>query len=90
MVLSRRKFIQLVSAATAAGLIPELAQAASSALPKLYNAPMQGNVRLLHFTDAHGQIEPVYFREPNVNLGVGDAYGRAPHVVGRIFLKRWV
>ena len=87
MILSRRKFIQLVSAATAAGLIPQLAQAASRALPKLYNAPMQGNVRLLHFTDAHGQIEPVYFREPNVNLGVGDAFGRAPHVVGKDFLK---
>ncbi|MBL7000836.1 MAG: thiosulfohydrolase SoxB, partial [Gammaproteobacteria bacterium] len=87
MKLSRRQFIQLISAASAAGLFPEFAQAAAVTLPRLYDAPMQGNVRLLHFTDAHGQIEPVYFREPNVNLGVGDAFGRAPHLVGESFLK---
>ena len=88
MKLSRRQFIQLISAASAAGVFPELAQAAEVSLPSLYDAPMQGNVRLLHFTDAHGQIEPVYFREPNVNLGVGDAFGRAPHLVGKSFLKQ--
>ena len=47
---------------------------------------MKGTARLLHFTDVHGQILPTYFREPNVNLGVGDAYGRPPHVVGNRFL----
>lgn len=87
MMISRRKFMQFISAAAAAGLIPKPAQAALKSLPKLYDVPMKGTVRLLHFTDAHGQIEPVYFREPNVNLGVGGAYGRAPHVVGKAFLK---
>ena len=38
-----------------------------------YDLPIQGNVRILHTTDFHGQLQPVYFREPNVNLGVGDA-----------------
>ena len=48
---------------------------------------MNGNARILHITDVHGQLLPVYFREPNVNLGVGDAYGRPPHVVGKGLLK---
>ncbi len=52
-----------------------------------YDLPMQGNVRILHTTDFHGQLQPVYFREPNVNLGVGDAYGRPPHLVGNKLLK---
>ncbi|MGB5606711.1 MAG: metallophosphoesterase, partial [Gammaproteobacteria bacterium] len=51
-----------------------------------YDLPMQGNARILHITDVHGQLNPVYFREPNVNLGVGDAYGRPPHIVGRKLL----
>ena len=47
---------------------------------------MKGSARLLHITDVHGQLNPVYFREPNVNLGVGDAYGRPPHLVGKKLL----
>ena len=52
-----------------------------------YDLPMQGNVRILHTTDWHGQLQPVYFREPNVNLGVGGAYGRPPHLVGKKLLE---
>ena len=44
---------------------------------------MDGDARILHVTDVHGQLLPVYFREPNVNLGIGDAYGRFPHIVGK-------
>ena len=43
-------------------------------------------MRILHITDVHGQLKPMYFREPNVNLGVGDAFGRPPHVVGNKLL----
>ncbi len=87
MIISRRRFMQLVSMAAASGLVPNTVLAKPKSLPKLYDVPMQGNARILHFTDVHGQILPIYFREPNVNLGVGDAYGRAPHVVGKGFLK---
>jgi len=48
-----------------------------------------GNVTLLHVADIHGQLMPVYFREPSVNLGVGEARGRPPHMMGRDFLKRF-
>jgi sulfur-oxidizing protein SoxB len=51
-----------------------------------YDLPMQGTARILHITDVHGQLKPVYFREPNVNLGVGDAFGRPPHLVGNKLL----
>jgi sulfur-oxidizing protein SoxB len=48
-----------------------------------------GNVTLLHVADIHGQLMPVYFREPTVNLGVGEAKGQPPHLTGRDFLRRF-
>ena len=48
-----------------------------------------GNVTLLHVTDIHGQLMPVYFREPSINLGVGAARGQPPHLTGKDFLKRF-
>ncbi len=48
-----------------------------------------GNVSLLHFTDSHAQLSPIYFREPSVNLGVGNAWGQPPHLVGEHLLKHF-
>jgi len=48
-----------------------------------------GNVTLLHVADIHGQLVPVYFREPSINLGVGEARGQPPHLTGTDFLKRF-
>lgn len=48
-----------------------------------------GNVTLLHVADIHGQLRPVYFREPSVNLGVGAARGQPPHLTGADFLRRF-
>ena len=48
-----------------------------------------GNVTLLHVADIHGQLVPVYFREPSINLGVGEAKGQPPHLTGADFLKRF-
>ena len=77
------------AAATAAkpAAKPAPATSASGAPAGFYDVPMKGSARLLHITDVHGQLNPVYFREPNVNLGVGDAYGRPPHIVGKKLLK---
>ena len=97
----RREFLKILgvgAAVASTGLIscsksdngaPAPASAPAGAADPLegfYDLPMQGNARILHITDVHGQLKPVYFREPNVNLGMGDAYGRPPHIVGRKFL----
>ena len=49
----------------------------------------KGQVTLLHITDLHGQLKPVYFRPPSENYGVGDFEGIPPHLVGNEFLKHF-
>jgi len=95
MTVSRRNFVKAVGVAGTASAVPALfplnaigKSAAKPDVKEFYSIPMKGNARILHITDVHGQLNPVYFREPNVNLGVGDAYGRPPHVVGKKLLKK--
>jgi len=89
--LNRREFLHLLAAGAAAGLPLDskeaLAQGSSGAT--LYDIPRFGNVSLLHFTDCHAQLLPSYYREPNANLGVGDARGRPPHLVGEALLRHF-
>jgi len=85
MSLNRREFIQLLSLAAAAGL-PLTGRSSSSDPAQIYDFPPFGNVSLLHFTDCHAQLLPLYFREPSANIGLGDAFGRVPHRVGSYFL----
>jgi len=92
MSLSRREFLQMLAAASAAGLGlgGNSARAArDTAAGKLYEVPPFGNVSLLHFTDCHAQLMPIYFREPNVNIGVGEARGKPPHLVGDALLRHF-
>ena len=56
---------------------------------QLYEIPAFGNVSLLHFTDSHAQLLPLYYREPSINLGVGPAEGQVPHLVGDALLKKF-
>jgi S-sulfosulfanyl-L-cysteine sulfohydrolase len=56
---------------------------------ELFKFDAIGNVTLLHVADIHGQLMPVYFREPSVNLGVGEARSSPPHITGRAFLNRF-
>ena len=46
-----------------------------------------GNVSIMHITDIHGQLKPLYFREPDINLGVGNVLGKPPHITGKEFLE---
>lgn len=55
----------------------------------LYDIPNFGNVNLLHFTDCHAQLLPIYYREPSINLGVGSAWGKVPHLVGTSLLDAY-
>ncbi|GAA6160623.1 thiosulfohydrolase SoxB [Ruegeria sp. HU-ET01832] len=48
-----------------------------------------GNISLIHVTDIHAQLKPIYFREPEINLGIGDARGQMPHVTGAAFRKAY-
>ena len=89
MTISRREFIRMMGMAGAAGMLPGSAFAASKRPSDLYEIPKFGNVCLMHMTDCHAQLNPIYFREPSVNLGVGRAFGKAPHLVGGAMLKHF-
>jgi sulfur-oxidizing protein SoxB len=84
MSLSRREFLQALAAAVAAGL-PLGSEAADDG--RFYDLPPFGSLSLLHFTDCHAQLLPVYFREPSTNLGVAGSMNRPPHIVGEALLK---
>lgn len=94
--LSRREFLQMLAVGAAAGLVsggktgPGFdAEAGEVNLENLYSVPPFGNVTLLHLTDSHAQLMPTYFREPNINIGIGKARGRPPHLVGEALLKHF-
>ncbi len=90
--MHRREFLEGLAVAALAGL--PLSRAAGQDLAKgagFYDAAIKpfGNVSLLHFTDCHAQLLPIHFREPNVNLGVGAAAGKPPHLVGEALLRHF-
>ena len=92
MLIHRRDFIQLTLAAlamtggTVAGLRHAVARQKITQDEILKFEP-KGQVTLIHVTDIHAQLRPIYFREPDVNIGVGEAMGLPPHLVGEDFLK---
>ncbi len=101
MNLSRREFIQMLAAASVAGFNltgcdrapdqfegPRGPQGAKDP-SNPYEIPPFGNVSVMHYTDAHAQLLPIYFREPSINLGIGSMKGKPPHLVGEAFLKKY-
>ncbi len=92
-MFSRREFLMAgaaLSAIAGSGLAGKWSRAAAQqALTEndLLDFESFGNVTLVHLTDLHAQLMPVYFREPSINIGVGEAAGLPPHVTGADFLK---
>ena len=89
MNLNRREFIRLMGLASAAGIFPVPGLAGSANGEKLYDMPAFGNARILHIADCHAQLNPVYFREPSINIGIGNSRGKAPHLVGKNLLDHF-
>ena len=89
---NRRDFLRYLAATgvlAGGGSLAWALQTAKTRLPTdYYQVPQRGNVRILHTADVHGQLNPVYFREPNINLGLGESYGRLPHLVGQALIDR--
>lgn len=87
--MNRREFLQMLAVAGAGGMLLTDHDQAAQQAQAMYDPPPFGNVHLLHITDCHAQLNPVYFREPSVNIGAGPQRGHAPHLVGEALLKRF-
>src|ERR1700736_2208972 len=87
MTIRRRDFLKLTGAAALSGGLLRIARSADN--PSVYDLERFGNGRILHITDTHAQLLPVFFREPSVNLAIGAMAGKPPHLVGRAFLDRF-
>ena len=90
-MISRREFLQVGMAASAIvgasglGQSGRLAAQYKMTQDQLLKFNTFGNVSLIHITDIHGQLKPMYFREPSVNIGVGENKGAVPHITGADF-----
>lgn len=93
-MITRREFVVAATAAASLATVSgrSLAKVASSGKltqDDLLRFDATGKVTLLHITDTHAQLNPIYFREPSVNLGVGETKGLPPHVTGTAFLDQF-
>ena len=92
-MISRRDFLQMAMATTALygasgfGNWGRLAAQQAMSQEKLLEFDTFGNVSLIHVTDIHAQLKPIYFREPEINIGVGSNKGKVPHITGADFRK---
>lgn len=94
-MISRREFMQFGAVAGAAitgagffgGNIAKALAQQKLTQQDLLKFDAKGQVTLLHITDIHGQLKPVYFRPPDTNIGVGEYKGVPPHLVGEAYLE---
>jgi sulfur-oxidizing protein SoxB len=85
MRFHRREFLKATAAVAFLGSLPRRARSAEG----VYDLERFGNARILHTTDTHAQLKPVFFREPSVNLGIGPMAGKPPHLVDKAFLEHF-
>jgi sulfur-oxidizing protein SoxB len=90
-MIARRHFLQAGLAASALvgasgfGNWARLAAQQTLTQDDLIGGGGSGNVTLIHITDIHAQTQPIWFREPEINLGVGEVNGKPPHLTGDAF-----
>ncbi|MDO8208003.1 MAG: thiosulfohydrolase SoxB [Gallionella sp.] len=90
MDMNRREFLQLLAMASAGGFLLNNSESyAAGDAARMFQLPSHGNVSLLHITDSHAQLNPIYYREPEINLGVGSMHGQPPHLAGLALLKHF-
>ena len=89
MDLSKREFLQVMGAASVAGMALDRHAHADTAQAgaEMYDVPKFGQVSFLHMTDCHAQLLPIHFREPSINMGIAGMNGKLPHLVGEHLLK---
>ena len=94
-MFSRRDFLQVgiatsaIYGASGFGSFSKLSAQQKLSQDDLLRFDTYGNVSLIHITDIHAQLKPIYFREPEINLGVGSALGQVPHITGANFRKMY-
>ncbi|OLC16848.1 MAG: thiosulfohydrolase SoxB [Candidatus Rokubacteria bacterium 13_1_40CM_69_27] len=88
MEVTRRDLLKLLAIAGGLGLGPRDLEAAEAPARLLEFAPL-GNVTLLHMTDPHAALRPVFYREPDALLGVGAERGQPPYLTGEAALRAY-
>ncbi len=94
-MISRRDFLQTAMAASAIvggsgfGNWARLAARQALTQDQLLEFDTFGNLTLVHITDMHAQLKPLYFREPEINIGVGAQKGLVPHVTGADYRRMY-
>ncbi len=86
--MHRREFLQALTLAAVAGATPGSLFASDATA--LYRLPERKRAAsLIHLTDCHAQLLPLYHREPGINIGAGEAAGRPPHLTGEALLRAY-
>ena len=92
-MFTRRDFLQYSAVAAAltgfGGNLTKVAAQQRLTQQDLLQFDSRGKLTLLHLTDIHAQLKPVYFRPPSENFGVGAFEGIPPHLVGEKFLDHF-
>ncbi|MDI6748101.1 MAG: thiosulfohydrolase SoxB [Rhodocyclaceae bacterium] len=90
MEVTRRDFVKLLAVAGGVGLSDPRRALAAMTPERLLDFESYGNVTLLHMTDSHATLLPVYFREPDTLLGIGaEEIGKPPFLTSQAFLDHY-
>ena len=88
MQVTRRDLLKLLVVAGSAGISPRQLAADDGGRHLLEFEPL-GNVTLLHMTDPHATLLPVFYREPDTLIGIGAEKNQPPFVTGQAALRAW-